>query len=101
MKPWYAEDWRFEIEVLRVGEQDDPRACRLGFEPGDRFQCEYGTPPGFCPTAFIKIFPAMEVLRCGGDLRELGADSAHGTIFLCPDGAVTFRLQGYQNSTIP
>ena len=101
MKSWYSEDWRFEIEVLQVGKQDDPRACRLGFERGDRFECEYAPPTGFCPTAFIKIFPAMEALRCGGDLRELGAESAHGTTFLCPDGVVTFRLQGQRKSTNP
>jgi uncharacterized repeat protein (TIGR04076 family) len=99
MKAWYAEPWHFEIEVLRVGQRNDPRSCRLGLEPGDRFECDYATPAGFCPTAFIKIFPAMEALRCGGDLRELGAQSADATTFLCPDGVVTFRLQGHQRAT--
>jgi uncharacterized repeat protein (TIGR04076 family) len=72
MKKWYHEDWRFEIEVLRVGQENRATECRLGLEPGDTFECQYETPAGFCPTSFFKIFPALEVVRCGGDLRNLG-----------------------------
>lgn len=88
MKQWYREDWRFRIEVLQVGEENQPQACRLGLEPGDVFQCEYGTPAGFCPTSFIKAFPSMEAVRCGGDLRNLGGTGASEITFCCPDGVV-------------
>jgi hypothetical protein len=35
MKKWYAEDWRFRIEVIRVGKENRAEECRLGLEPGD------------------------------------------------------------------
>lgn len=94
MKAWYAEDWRFRIEVLQVGEGNRAEECRLGLEPGDVFECTYGTPAAFCPTAFVHLFPLLEVVRCGGDLRNLGAASAHATTLRCPDGAVLFHLSG-------
>lgn len=94
MKKWYAEDWRFAIEVVRVGKENKAEQCRLGLEPGDTFEYTYETPGGFCPTSFIKLFPAMEAVRCEGDLRYLGASSAHEITCLCPDGVVLFRLKG-------
>ena len=94
MKKWYSEDWRFTIEVLQVGKENRAEECRLGLERGDSFTCGYETPAGFCPTSFIKIFPSLEVLRCGGDLRNMGAPSPAEMTFLCPDGAVRFRLKG-------
>lgn len=94
MKTWYHEDWRFRIEVLHVGQEDKAEECRLGLEPGDTFLCAYGTPAGFCPTSFIKIFPSMEVVRCSGDLRNLGGRGPAETTFICPDGVVQFRLNG-------
>lgn len=94
MKKWYAEDWRFKIEVVRIGNKDLATECRLGLEPGDVFECTYETPGGFCPTTFIKIFPGMEVLRCGGDLRNLGAEQPGAMTFICPDGVVLFRITG-------
>ena len=92
MKKWYAEDWSFKIEILRVGKENLATECRLGLEPGDTFECTYETPAGFCPTSFIKIFPGMEVIRCGGDLRYLGGKGSGEMTFLCPDGAVLFRV---------
>lgn len=94
MKKWYPEDWRFRIDVVRVGQENRPEECRLGLEPGDTFECAYGTPADFCPISFIKIFPSMEVLRCGGDLRNLGGEGSTETTFICPDGVVVFRLIG-------
>ncbi|MEW6094098.1 MAG: TIGR04076 family protein [Chloroflexota bacterium] len=94
MKKWYPEDWKFVIEVLKVGKEIKAEECRRGLEPGDTFECEFGTPNGLCPTAFIKIFPAMEAVRCGGDLRNLGGREADEITFSCPDGAVMFRLRG-------
>ena len=98
MKEWYEEDWRFRIDVIRVGKENRPEECRLGLEPGDTFECTYGTPGGFCPTAFLKLFPVLEVMRCGGDLRYLGTSEPYRTEFLCPDGVVTFRVSGEQTT---
>ena len=94
MKKWYEEDWRFKIEVIRVGKKNNAEECRLGLEPGDVFECTFETPAGFCPTAFIKIFPSMEIVRCEGDLRLLGGCGPAEMNFLCPDGAVLFRISG-------
>lgn len=96
MKEWYAEDWHFRIEVMRVGKENRAEECRLGLEPGDTFECTYGTPAGFCPTSFLKLFPVLEVMRCGGDLRYLGSSDPSRIEFLCPDGVVTFRVSGEQ-----
>ena len=98
LKKWYQEDCRFKIEVVRVGKKNSAEECRLGLEPGDTFECTYETPAGFCPTSFVKIFPAMEVVRCNGDLRNLGGDDPCGITFVCPDGVVLFRLTGEQTS---
>lgn len=94
MKKWYPEDWRFRIEVGQVGEENRAEECRLGLEPGDTFECTYGTPADFCPTSFVKAFPSMEVVRCGGDLRNLGGAGPSEITFMCPDGVVLFRLTG-------
>lgn len=98
MKKWYPEDWRFKLEVVRVGKENKAEECRLGLEPGDTFECAYETPAGFCPTAFIKIFPSLEVMRCGGDLRNLGGKIPNETLVMCPDGVVLFRVTGYSSA---
>ena len=94
MKKWYPEEWHFKIEVLKVGKENKSEECRMGFEPGDTFECDYGTPCGFCPTSYIKIFPSMEAIRCEGDLRYLGSSAPHEMDFTCPDGPVRFRISG-------
>lgn len=94
MKRWYFEDWVFTIEVLNVGKQNRAEECRLGLEPGDTFSCTYETPARFCPTSFIKIFPSMEVIRCGGDLRNLGGEQPDEINVSCPDNVVLFKLSG-------
>ena len=98
MKQWYQEDWRFRIEVVRVGTENKAEECRIGLEPGDVFECAYGTPAGFCPTSFIKIFPALEAVRCNGDLRYLGGSGPCEIEFVCPDGVVWFRVSGEQEA---
>ena len=94
MHKWYQEDWSFLIEVLQVGQRNNAHECRIGLEPGDTFECRYETPCDFCPTTFIKMFPIMEVIRCEGVLRYLGAESDDETKFMCPDGVVMFKLKG-------
>jgi uncharacterized repeat protein (TIGR04076 family) len=97
MKKWYAEDWQFTIEGLQVGKENQAKECRLGLEVGDLFTSRFETPVGFCPTAFIKIFPSMEAVRCGGDLRNLGGKGHAEMTFLCPDSTVKFKLTGRQD----
>ncbi|OGN91383.1 MAG: hypothetical protein A2Y88_11375 [Chloroflexi bacterium RBG_13_48_10] len=94
MKKWYPECWYFKIEVQTVGKENKAEECRMGLEKGDTFECDYGTPDGFCPTSFIKVFPVMEIMQCEGDLRNLGASSPHEIDFICPDGVVRFRIRG-------
>ena len=94
MRRWYQEDWRFRIKVARVGKEGKAEECRLGLEPGDTFECTYETPAGFCPTSFVKVFPILEIVRCGGDLRALGAKDPWETTFTCPDGVVLFTVTG-------
>ncbi len=92
MRSWYAEEWRFTITVLKVGRKNRAEECRLGFEPGDVFTSAYECPLHFCPLAVSAAYPLMTAMRRGGDLRELGGDSAHSIDFPCPDGVVHFRL---------
>ena len=99
MKKWFREDWRFKIEALRVGKENNARECRIGIEPGDTFECSYETPAGFCPTSFVKIFPSMEAVRCNGDLRNLGGKGTAEIEFICPDSVVMFRLTGERNES--
>jgi uncharacterized repeat protein (TIGR04076 family) len=96
MKKWYSEDWQFTMDVLQVGKEDKAEECRLGLEVGDTFICRFETPVGFCPTSFIKIFPSLEAVRCGGDLRSLGGKGPAEMTFTYPDSAVKFRLTGEQ-----
>jgi uncharacterized repeat protein (TIGR04076 family) len=94
MKRWYQEDWRFRISVLQVGNRDRAKDCRLGFEPGDTFECSYECPTGFCPKTLLKVFPLMEAVRSGGDLRNLGGSGPAEMEIICPDGVVRLRLMG-------
>jgi len=100
MKRWYPEDWRFTIEVIRVGRENKAEECRVGLEPGDTFECTYETPGGLCPTSFIKLFPVLEVVRCQGDLSYLGGTGACETMCMCPDGVVLFRVKGEQTGAV-
>jgi len=96
MKKWYKEDWTFSIEVLSVGKRNAPTECRMGFEPGDTFECAYGCPAGFCSKSMLKVFPVQEALRSGGDLRNLGGDAPAEMTIVCPDGVVSYRIMGRQ-----
>ena len=98
MKKWYPEDWCFNIEVVRIGTENKAQECRLGLEPADTLECTYETPAGFCPTSFIKILPSMKVMRCNGDVRNLGGSGPCETTFVRPDGAVLFKLTGERRS---
>jgi len=92
---WYAEEWRFAITVLHATARPDGSPdCRVGLEPGDVFECTYECPAQFCPKALLKLFPLMEAVRSGGDLRNLGGNGPGQIEISCPDGAVQLQLVG-------
>lgn len=86
MKKFVVEDWAFTIEVLTA------KPCRMGFEPGDRFTCQYECPAGFCPKTMAALHTLCEVARSGGDYTLLGGKKKDEIEFTCADGVVTFRL---------
>jgi uncharacterized repeat protein (TIGR04076 family) len=95
MKKLYQEDYRFTITVID-GCRDDNGVinCRNGHEIGDTYICEYGCPEGFCSKTMMKLFPLMEVVRSGGDLRKLRRAADQSSCeFSCTDGDVQFRLE--------
>lgn len=98
MKKWFDEEYRFEIEVtgfLRGNKTE--HYCRNGEEIGDKYCCTYGCPVndqgyGICSKTMMMIYPIMEAVRSGGDLRMIGGDSKYSKTIVCPDGCVIFRL---------
>jgi uncharacterized repeat protein (TIGR04076 family) len=94
MKRTFKESYHFTIRVKKIT-NDDSQNCRLGFEAGDEFSCEYEVPGKFCPKSMFRAFSLMEVVRADGDLRKLdGGKEKNRMIFTCPDGEVTFELIG-------
>ena len=88
MKKWLDEEYEFEVEVtgyLRIEKAEG--FCRNGEEIGDKYSCTYGCPVneqgyGICSKTMIMLYPLMEAVRSGGDLRNVGGS----------DGCVLFRL---------
>lgn len=97
MKHWYTEDYQFRIMVLTVRPDNRTEGhCRNGHEAGDIYTCTYGCPGGFCSKSMLKVFPLMEAVRSGGDLRNLGGTDKGCMDFDCPDGVVRFRLEAVE-----
>ena len=98
MKKWYAEDYEWEIEVTGFLRGDHTeRYCRNGEEIGDKYTCTYGCPvnadgQGICSKVMMQMFPIMEAVRSGGDLRNIGGDGEYSKTIVCPDGCVIFRM---------
>lgn len=106
MNKWYTEDYEFTIEVIGVsGGGKTEGHCRNGDEVGDIYKCGYDCPVnqrgrGFCSKSMLLLFPMLETVRGGGDLRMIGGFSPSGNVpdsplvkeFVCPDGVVTYRL---------
>ena len=99
MKKWYDEEFEFTVEVTGYLRGDKPeRFCRNGEEIGDRYTCTYGCPVnaqgyGICSKTMMMLYPIMESLRSGGDLRNIGGDGPYEKTIVCPDGCVLFRLR--------
>ena len=98
MKKWYEEEFEFTVEVIGYLRGNKPeRYCRNGEEIGDRYTCTYGCPVnaqgcGICSKTMLMLYPIMESLRSGGDLRNIGGDGPYEKTVVCPDGCVLFRL---------
>lgn len=98
MKKWLDEEYEFEIEVVGYLRGDKPEHyCRNGEEAGDKYTCTYGCPvnsqgQGICPKLMMVMFPVMEAVRSGGDLRNIGGEDRYTKTIVCPDGCVMFRL---------
>lgn len=98
MKKWFKEDFEWEIEVtgfLRGSETEG--YCRNGEEIGDKYTCIYGYPvnaagQGICSKVMAVMFPVMEAVRSGGDLRNIGGSGRYTREIVCPDGCVVFRM---------
>lgn len=106
MKKWYEEEYGFTIEVIAVSHDNKTENhCRNGDEVGDVYHGTYDCPVnqcgrGLCQKSMMLLFPMLEAVRSGGDLRNIGGFSPTGHImdsplckeFVCPDGVVTYRL---------
>ena len=88
MKKWVTEDWAFEITVTR----GKAAQCRMGFETGDKFRCNYECPTGFCPKTMPVLHTLCEIARCGGDYKLCGSKSSHEIDFSCADNCIRFHL---------
>lgn len=98
MNKWYNEEFNFKVEVTGfLFHNDTVNHCRNGEEIGDTYTCGYGCPVnqygcGICSKTMMLLFPLMDAVRSGGDLRSLGGDSKFSKEIVCPDGVVKFRL---------
>ena len=105
MKKWYDEEYTFTIDVVGYLRGDKTEGyCRNGEEIGDRYQSTYGSPVnadgcGICPKTMLLLFPLMEAIRGGGDLRLLGGECPYEKTVVCPDGCVIFRLRAEKHNT--
>jgi len=88
MTKWIIEDWEFTITVKEA----EAKNCRLGFETGDTFSCQYEVPAGFCPKTMATLHTLCEIVRCGGNYKLRGSDKEYDIDFPCADGKVWFHL---------
>ena len=47
---------------------------------------------GICSKTMMMLYPLMEAIRSGDDLRNVGGSDKHEKDIVCPDGCVMFRL---------
>ena len=45
-----------------------------------------------CAKVMLMLYPLMEAVRSGGDLRNVGGSDKYEKDIVCPDGCVMFRL---------
>ena len=97
MKKWYDEEYEFKVEVVGFLRGDHTEHyCRNGEEIGDVYKSGYGCPvnaqgEGICSKTMMMLYPLMEAVRSGGDLRKLGGEGPYEKTVVCPDGCVIFK----------
>ena len=91
MKKWLDEEYAFDIEVTGYLRGDRAEGlCRNGEEIGDKYSCTYGCPVneqgyGICSKTMMMLYPLMEAVRSGGDLRNLGGSGKYVKDIVCPN----------------
>lgn len=99
MKKWYEEEYGWKIEVVGFLQGDSTEQyCRNGEEIGDCYSGTYGCPvnakgEGICSKMMPLLFPIMEAIRSGGDLRLIGGSDCYTKRIVCPDGCVIFEIR--------
>lgn len=97
MEKWYQEEYTWTVEVIGYLRGNTPEGyCRNGEEIGDRYTCTYGCPvnqagQGICSKVMGTLFPLMEAVRSGGDLRNVGGSGKYTKDVVCPDGCVIWE----------
>jgi len=89
-----TENWEFEITVTKVN-----HPCRLGFEVGDKFHCQYECPTNFCPKTMSVLYALCEIIRSGGDYKLRGSQFSNEIGFICADSCIEFYLTAKQLDT--
>ncbi len=103
MKKWFDEDYEFELEGRGFLRGDKTEGyCRNGEEIGDSYKCTYGCPTnsqgqGICSKMMMILFPLMEAVRSGGDLRNLGGQSKFSKDYSLPRWLRDFQTHSQQN----
>ena len=91
MKKFMQEDVSFTITVVDGKKnQSGVIDCRNGHEIGNSYTCEYGCSADFCQKSMLKAFLLMESVRIGGDLRNLGGETAVESLTLRQKSEVAF-----------
>ncbi len=78
---------RVNIEVV-----SQKGVCQAGHEPGQKFVFEGLTPPNFCASAFVTLYPSLRALQYGANFPY--ADE--GEVLACcadPENPVVFKLK--------
>jgi len=91
VKKTITEDWKFEITVTKVN-----YPCRMGFEVGDNFYCQYECPAGFCPKTMPVLYTLCEIIRSGGDYKLRGSKLSNKIGFICADSCIEFHMTAKQ-----
>ena len=87
---------KLRLQGIWRGEEPEGLCCN-GEEIGDKYSCTYGCPVnqegyGICSKTMMMLYPLMEAVRSGGDLRNVGGSDKYEKDIVCPDGCVMFRL---------
>ena len=80
---------------MRIVVESVKGTCGAGHYAGQVFEIEGGLPQGFCPYAYVALYPNLRTLQFGGDLPWEKKGTAR---VACPDpdNPVVFRIEREQ-----